>query len=73
MKCPFCGKENFQVLPRRDVIRKNLERKEGQATVTEDEYYDVDRGLCLECGYVFECMSEETLKKYHEEKQYFTN
>lgn len=42
--------------------------------VDEGEYiYPIIKGICLECGYVFEKMKDEDLKKYHEEKQYFIN
>lgn len=76
MKCPFCGSEELLPLPSANFIRKKYRKNiPGMVTgVDEGEYiYPIIKGICLECGYVFEKMKDEDLKKYHEEKQYFIN
>lgn len=76
-KCPFCGSENTQCLPSSDAIHKNymIEKKQGMMTSTEtgSYYYPITKAICMDCGYVFQKMSDKNLKKYHEEKKYFTN
>ena len=76
-KCPFCGSENTQYLPSNNGIHKNYvkETKQGMVNCTESGsyYYPISKEICMDCGYVFQKMSDENLKKYHEEKQFFTN
>lgn len=76
-KCPFCGSENTQYLPSRDIIHKNyvkeIKQVMTQSTETGEYYFSISKAICLDCGYVFQKMSDEELKKYHEEKQFFTN
>lgn len=76
-KCPFCGSGNTQYLPSSDGIRKNYikEIRQGMVNCTENGayYYPIQKVICMDCGYVFQKMSDENLEKYHKEKQFFTN
>lgn len=74
MKCPFCGSEELIPLSSSNFIRKKYRKTiPGMTTVVEEGecIYQIKKEICLECGYVFEKMKDEDLKKYHEEKQYF--
>lgn len=74
MKCPFCGSEESIVVDRDHITRKTEKiTKQGMCTCTEQSHYIgyMNKHLCLGCGMVYQCMSEEDLKKYHKEKQYF--
>lgn len=77
LECPFCRSQNTQYLSLSDGIYKKYakESEKGMAHSTEKGtyYYPIAKAICLDCGYVFEKMSDENLKRYHEEKQLFTN
>ena len=72
-KCPFCGSENTRCLSLRDGIHENYKKVTKNCTQTGTHFFPISEELCLECGYVFKKMSDENLKKYHEEKEYFTH
>ena len=77
LKCPFCGSEDTQHLPSSDNISKKYVKETGkgmmQCTESGTRYYQIHKAICMNCGYVFQKMNDESLKKYHEEKQFFTN
>lgn len=77
LRCPFCKSENLEYLPTNDAIHKNyvIERNQGMMSSMEtgSYYYPIIKAICLECGNVFQKMSDENLKKYHQEKPYFAN
>lgn len=76
-KCPFCKSENTKYLPSNDAMHKRylIEKKYGNSTSTETGsfYYPIIKEICMDCGYVFQKMSDENLKKYHEEEKYFVD
>lgn len=77
MKCPFCGCEDVQSLPSNDGIYKNYQKNISSGMThgyeTGSCYYPIVKALCMKCGYVFSKMNDEVLKKYHDEKEFFTN
>lgn len=76
-KCPFCASENTQSLPSSEGIHKNYSKETSQGMVRCTEtgayFYPIVKEICMDCGYVFQKMSDDNLKKYHKEKQFFTN
>ncbi len=76
-KCPFCRSENTQGLPSSDGVYKKYKKEERYGSVRSTEegscFYPIFKAICMDCGYVFQKMSDENLKKYHEEEKYFTN
>lgn len=77
MKCPFCKSENVEKLQSNDGIYKNYVKETNQGMThsvqTGQRYYPIVKALCLDCGYMFQKMNDEVLKKYHEEKEFFTD
>lgn len=72
MKCPFCKSENTERISGNTVITKQIPEKtskQGNVTCTESAHtisVKTQRNICLDCGFVFEKLSESDLKLYKE-------
>ena len=72
MKCPFCKSENTERISGYSTITKKIPERNvtsGGTTCTYSAYaltLATQRYLCLECGGVFERLSESDLKRYKE-------
>ncbi len=72
MKCPFCKSENTERINGSTVLTKQVPEKitvQGNVTCRESAYpisFGTQRYICLECGFVFEKLSESDLKRYKE-------
>ena len=72
MKCPFCKSENTERISESTVLTKRIPEKtkvQGNVTCTESAHtmsVETQRHICLDCGFVFEKLSESDLKRYKE-------
>lgn len=72
MKCPFCKSENTERISGSTVLTKRIPEKiskQGNVTCTESAHImsiETQRYICLDCGFVFEKLSESDLKRYKE-------
>lgn len=72
MKCPFCKSENTERISGSTVLTKRIPEKvsvQGNVTCTESANImpvETQRYICLDCGFVFEKLSESDLKRYKE-------
>lgn len=74
MQCPFCENENTERLSTNHIYRKYIRPMNNPGIIGREEgtyAYPIEKCICFDCGCVFEKMSEENIKKYEEEKQYF--
>lgn len=69
MKCPFCKSENIKRLSSLEYIKEKVVK----SPIDEVERYTISKGICLDCGYVFQKMDDDVLKQYHEDESYFVN
>lgn len=73
MKCPFCKSENVERIPGGTMVIKNIPERTvryGNTACTESAKtlrFTAEKQLCLNCGFVFERLSESDLKRYKEE------
>lgn len=72
MKCPFCKSENTERISGSTILAKQIPEKtskQGNVTCTEPARtmsVETQRYICLDCGFVFEKLSESDLKRYKE-------
>ena len=72
MKCPFCESENAERISGSTALTKRIPEKvsvQGNVTCTESANImpvKTQRYICLDCGFVFEKLSESDLKRYKE-------
>ena len=72
MKCPFCKSENTERISGSTALTKRIPEKVSvQWNVTCTEHacimsVETQRYICLDCGFVFEKLSESDLKRYKE-------
>lgn len=72
MKCPFCESENTERISGSTALTKRIPEKvsvQGNVTCTESANImpvKTQRYICLDCGFVFEKLSESDLKRYKE-------
>lgn len=73
MKCPFCKSENTERIPGGTMVIKNIPERNvryGNIMCTESSTtlrVTAKKQLCLDCGFIFEKLSEADLKRYKEE------
>lgn len=76
-KCPFCGSEDLECLSVNDNITKNYEKTSKQGPVISTKTgvysYPIVKAICLDCGYVFQKMSDKNLEKFRQERAFFTD
>lgn len=75
-KCPICQSTNLEHMNTSYMTRRyeKVTHNSMMTSTEEGTYsYPIIKSLCLDCGYIYESMSQENLNKYSEEKQYFKN
>lgn len=64
--CPFCKSDSIESLPSNNYLRKQWEKAGNSRMVTSGRNdYAILKGACLNCGMVFEFLTDDSIKAIH--------